>query len=63
MGRGELHCSIQPAPADPPPANNPILAAQCRGQGGGSLYAAFNAHSFEVRPPCLLPGRQLWCIP
>ena len=21
----------------------------CRGQGGGSLYAAFNAHSFEVR--------------
>lgn len=33
-----------------------------RGQGGGSLYAAFNAHSFEVRitlpPP---PSGQKWC--
>jgi hypothetical protein len=36
--------------------------SNCRGQGCGSLYAAFNAHSFEVRmtlpPP---PAGKRWC--
>lgn len=34
----------------------------CRGQGCGSLYAAFNAHSFEVRATLPeAPAGKKWC--
>ena len=51
--------STHPPPRHPPP---PHPSPPSRGQGGGDLYAAFNAHSFEVRatlpPP---PAGKKWC--